>query len=314
MQSPRYFSDPMAEEGDLFLGSLMADSAISDLDISRQSYSPEVKENTSKTERSAMKALHSPLRHSANQAKPRNTQVSKGWEDDAVDLDSSELPSEHAEFHHDLAERIDYLTRTIQTNAQFCIEASGKIIALAQENRSIYSAAGETLSTYVLQPCLKLGGALKSHPAVNDGLQALKDFEPQLRQAIANYANGVDMARIGRPSAEDEAEVRRLKDRLVEQDALLQDSSQHMQRLMRERDLLRRKLTEESTEAREAMTDRVVEAHHACQKSKVVENERVFTADQLRELRLLVDQLAIHQVKESSPHALRIHIHLVGHN
>ncbi|KAH7040812.1 uncharacterized protein B0I36DRAFT_311539 [Microdochium trichocladiopsis] len=171
-----------------------------------------------------------------------------GDEDDdgagIVDIDSARLPRNPDESQQDLAERINQLTRTINANAQLCLETSRKMVALAQENKHLAYEAGAQLDTYVLQPALKLGQALRTYcPGVDEGVQALWEYEAQIRKRVINGLNGRDaLFQTGAVGGRQGKEVDRLKNRLIEQDALLRDSSQHIRKLMNERDRLRRKL------------------------------------------------------------------------
>lgn len=293
MESPGYLREYASgsEEDNLFFGNLMADSAISDLDLSMQDAGHGMTDPWSTSASTAFEAPDPPFGHHNRYTTDPLAESSSDWEADMIDIDSSSLPARPNEIHQDIAERIDYLTRSIQKNAQYCIEASGKMLALAKENQHLYHAAGFTLSTYVVRPCLKLGNTLSAHPAVNEGLQALRDSETHLRRVLVNCTG-----RAGTISGNNMTEIRRLKDRLVEQDALLQDSNQHMQRLMRERDSLKKQVAKQTLVQRVEGTKGEEYTKDESNKFEKEKQEQVITPDQIRELRVLVDQLALHQV------------------
>jgi len=192
--------------------------------------------------RSQPKAVHQPEAFAPSQS-------DDGFENEdgdvagMVDIDAARLPQNPDESQQDLAERINQLTRTINANAQLCLETSRKMVALAQENKHLAYEAGAQLDTYVLQPALKLGQALRTYcPGVDEGVQALWEYEAQIRKRVINGLNGRDALFQTVGAGRKGKEVDRLKDRLIEQDALLRDSSQHIRKLMSERDRLRRKL------------------------------------------------------------------------
>ncbi|MBH1945697.1 hypothetical protein I5L01_15920, partial [Erythrobacter sp. YJ-T3-07] len=90
------------------------------------------------------------------------------------------------ESQQDIAERIAHLTRTINANAAFCREVSGKMIEFARKNKHLLDASRTTLDTYIVQPALKLPGIIKQYyPGFQDnlldGLEVLKEYEAQLR-------------------------------------------------------------------------------------------------------------------------------------
>ncbi|KAJ1337960.1 hypothetical protein MN608_00818 [Microdochium nivale] len=232
-----------------------------------------------------------------------------------VDIDTARLPQHPDESQQDLAERINQLTRTINANAQLCLETSRKMVALAQENKHLAYEAGAQLDTYVLQPALKLGQALRTYcPGVDEGVQALWEYEAQIRKRVVNGLNGRDSFFQPAGGARQGKEVGRLKDRLIEQDALLRDSSQHIRKLMNERDRLRRKLESgystqddgagegrrESPSYRE-LDDVVKQAQDGPRPSTTrTQHHRAAShaedaqlAEQLGELRVLVDRLPV---------------------
>lgn len=230
------------------------------------------------------------------------------FEDDAVPIDPRRLPLHPDESQQDLAERINALTQAIQSNTQFCLELSGQMLTLANQNKHLLPAFSSSVSSavasYVIKPALKLPGALKTY------YPALQDYEDKLRRAIANCANGREMALA--QGAGGEGDVTRLKDRLVEQDALLRDSSSHMQRLMRERDALRLQLSGPPTNADAPETDDGSESggpksHGSRDRlgrtgSRGDGQDSAVLADKLRELRILVDQLALDTASNHDRH------------
>ncbi|KAH6647626.1 hypothetical protein BKA67DRAFT_539477 [Truncatella angustata] len=255
------------------------------------------------------------------------------WESDADLVDPRQVPRQPNESQQDLAERIANLTRTINANAAFCVEVSSKMIELARENKHLLDASRSTLETYILQPALKIPGILKQYyPGIQDGLQdgldTLREYEVQLRRTVQNVANGRDMVRaqgvngVAVEGASRRGEMTRLKDRLVEQDALLRDSSQHVQRLIRERETLKKQLhkrTRSGSGHEAAMmglgmadTDKVpflrldVDEEHSDdgrEDQPNSEKDMVALADHLREMRVLMDRLAIHE--QTSNHERR---------
>lgn len=278
------------DNGDMFLNDLMGGSEISDLELSSQllhrgrsyptppssrpssgkpTYQP-LQPSRSYKPRQPHAPVSPPRAHTAyerNAAPPANQHArmhirkqdsftsEASWESDADFVDRRHVPREHRETQHDLAERINKLTKTINENAAFCLEVSGKMVELARENKHLLDGTKSTLETYVLQPALRIPGLLRTYyPGVQenlqDGLEILRDYEAQLRRTVRNYANGQDMARAqgvagiggGPGGGSGRREVTRLKDRLVEQDALLRQSSQYVQTLMRERDALKKQL------------------------------------------------------------------------
>ncbi|KAK8116050.1 hypothetical protein PG984_012552 [Apiospora sp. TS-2023a] len=224
------------------------------------------------------------------------------FEDDAVPIDARRLPLHPDESQQDLAERINALTQAIQSNTQFCLELSGQMLTLANQNKHLLPAfslsVSSAVASYVIKPAMRLPGALKTY------YPALQDYEDKLRRKIANCANAREMA-LAQGVGGSESDVKRLKDRLVEQDALLQDSSSYMQRLIRERDALRLKLsgpTLTNTDAPEIDDDgsessgqRFYDSHYRLDRTNSREDRQdsAVLADKLRELRILVDQLAL---------------------
>ena len=150
--------------------------------------------------------------------------------------------------------------------AKFGVATSGRLVTLARENQHLAVEAGQQLDAYVLRPCLRASTDLARIycPEVTRTPPA----EEKLRRAIAGgrgpgpgrgprTAGARGATRSGRGGAasqgdgaaewtserERDREILRLKDRVVEQDALLRDWHQHVRRLLRERDALRRRLT-----------------------------------------------------------------------
>ncbi|KAK8069741.1 hypothetical protein PG994_006357 [Apiospora phragmitis] len=222
------------------------------------------------------------------------------FEDDAVPIDSRRLPLHPDESQQDLAERINALTQAIQSNTQFCLDLSGQMLTLASQDTHLLPALSSRVSSavtsYVVEPARRLPGALMTY------YPALRDYEGKLRQALANCANGREMALA--QGVGTDSDVKRLKDRLVEQDVLLRDSSSHMQRLIRERDTLRQQLGNPQVNSGASETDsgtlldgqKHSNHHGRLERTTSLEGRRddsAVLADQLRELRILVDQLAL---------------------
>lgn len=222
------------------------------------------------------------------------------FEDDAVPIDPRRLPLHPDESQQDLAERINALTQAIQSNTQFCLDLSVQMLTLANQNKHLLPAFSSRVSSavasYVIEPALRLPGALKTY------YPALRDYEDKMRRTIANCANGREMALA--QGVESESDVKRLKDRLVEQDALLRDSSSHMQRLIRERDALRQQLSggpaantdaPGSDDGTESSGQKFYDSHDGLERTASRDNRQdsAVLADKLRELRVLVDQLAL---------------------
>ncbi|KAK8085018.1 hypothetical protein PG997_006289 [Apiospora hydei] len=221
------------------------------------------------------------------------------FEDDAVPIDPRRLPLHPDESQQDLAERINALTQAIQSNTQFCLDLSGQMLTLANHNRHLLpvlsSRVSSVVASYVVEPALKLPGALMTY------YPALRDYEGKVRRTLANCANARDMALA--QGVGTDSDVKRLKDRLVEQDSLLRDSSSHMQRLVRERDALRQQLSSPlvSSGASENDSGTLVDGQKHNNNdgrsgrttSRDHRDDAAMLADQLRELRIILDQLAL---------------------
>ncbi|ORY61309.1 uncharacterized protein BCR38DRAFT_487066 [Pseudomassariella vexata] len=318
-----FFSDEALSQDSeaLFPGLLLAESQISDLDISSNNIGLEepppaspaspkpIRRRTIPRFNPRKRYSEVPLHPSSDQHQSRHQNES--WDADAIAIDAAEVPRWPDESQQDLAERINNLRRMIHNNAQFCLEVSGKMITLAKENKHLIATAESTLSAYVLQPCLKLGSSLQTYyPGVNDGLQALREYETNLRRSVVNRAKGQEMARIGMVDKGKMGEVNRLKDRLVEQDALLHDSNSHVQRLIRERELLKKQLAAGLQGLRDGASSvdsgsgnrysprypYSVGLDDDGDEATAGGVSATALADQLRELRVLVDQLTLHEV------------------
>ncbi|RYP12221.1 hypothetical protein DL767_011426 [Monosporascus sp. MG133] len=179
------------------------------------------------------------------------------WEDD-VAPDSSYAPPIGTD-HHQQQQFEPGTAESIAQVARLCVAASGRLLAVARENQHLAAEAGVALNSWVLRPCLRLGADL-ARTYCPEGVRALRDAEMQVRRAVSgggrhpagrgssssNKGGGASgSGTSGGPVAAGgnaEREVLRLKDRLVEQDALLRDWNQHIRRLMRERDRLRKRL------------------------------------------------------------------------
>jgi hypothetical protein len=306
MDSPFPDSPIEDEEADNFFPNyLMADSQISSLDIAslepaqpnERTHVPARSTPVTRTNRTSNSYSSSPFtRGDAYSETPRY----RPWEEDAVTVESRHLPARPDESQQDLAERLNHITHT--------------------------------LDSYVVRPCRRVPGILKTYyPGVRDGLQdgleALVAREGQLRRAVANHVNGREMARLqeaGGGGGVGGEEVSRLKNRLVEQDALLWDSNQHVKRLMRERDALKRQLettatvtpTTTATRRHDPVTEGDLlgldinekgssqpgetppDARDADDDNQSTTSEKEVTVpvDQLRELRVLIDQISIREV------------------
>jgi hypothetical protein len=197
-------------------------------------------------------------RHIQNHIREESPASVNSWESDADFVDRREVPRHHRESQQDLAERINNLTRTINANTAFCIEVSGKMVKLARENKHLLDGTISTLDTYVLKPSI---GMLKTYypnlqDGLQDGLEVLREYEAQLRRTVQNCTNGRDMARAQGVSSTGmmasggggggKREMNRLKDRLVEQDALLKDTNQYLLELMQQRDEFKKQLDRQS--------------------------------------------------------------------
>ncbi|KAI5922828.1 hypothetical protein F4810DRAFT_711139 [Camillea tinctor] len=298
--------------------------------------------------------------------------ISSWEEDDGGDNDHG-FKRYHYDQHDELAERIAHLTRTINAHAVTCLEVSSRAIDLARENAHLATQAGGALDAYVLRPCLRLVGAssasaiqmlMRTYSGASDSAGELENgghnrgaIEGRiqaLQRALANCKNGRDMAMIGQTGAAvgmsikgsfgsgKEKEVNRLKDRLVEQDAVLRESSRHIRRLIQERDRLRKQLelrqharaggnANQPPKSRKASADfeqttvrgstpaalakmraREMTASQSADpyieegglqndedEEEAKNRERQLTA-QLEELRVLMDQMALHEVDISN--------------
>jgi hypothetical protein len=344
------------EDGGLFLNDLMAESQISNLELSSQilgrgrsypAFTPPSSRPSSGRSHKPTPPRPSTVRrtvppHARHReeasANEKNTTVHSlhgsstsvdSWESDADIVERRHVPRHANESQQDLAERISHLSRTINANAAFCLELSSKMIEVARENKHLLDGTKSTLDAYVLQPALKLPGILKTYyPGIqdgfHDGLEVLREYEAQLRRTVQNCANGRDMARaqgvhgVGGASdgGERKREMNRLKDRLVEQDALLRDSSQHVQRLIREREALKKQLEQrkeidrgseqESDLLKIDATDDADAGYpqlhsgedqiHSIGEEPNSEKDMAALADHLSEMRVLMDRLALHEV------------------
>ncbi|CAJ2505276.1 Uu.00g126700.m01.CDS01 [Anthostomella pinea] len=164
--------------------------------------------------------------------------LSSSWSSTTTTLASA--PRHPNENQQDLAVRINALSAAISTGTGTCLEVSARMLALARDNRHHAYAAGNTLDAYVLRPALAaLGGGITT---------ALRTYCPGVLGVVGvgggdggKEGGGGGVLRV-RVSGEGTAERQRLKDRLVEQDALLSDSNQHLRRLISERNALRKQL------------------------------------------------------------------------
>ncbi|KAK6854332.1 hypothetical protein PG995_009425 [Apiospora arundinis] len=221
------------------------------------------------------------------------------FEDDAVPIDPKRVPLHPDESQQDLAERINALTQAIQSNTKFCCALSAQMVTMANQNKHLLPAFSSKVSSavtdYVIEPALKLPGTLKTlYPA-------LQDYEDKVRRRLANSANGRDM--VLAQGVGKESDVKRLKDRLVEQDAVLSDHNSYIQRLIKERDALRQQLKNipmspnaSETESGTASSEQGRYKNHGRSEQTTdrgVLRDSVVLADQLREIRILVDQLAL---------------------
>ncbi|RYP20290.1 hypothetical protein DL765_002853 [Monosporascus sp. GIB2] len=183
------------------------------------------------------------------------------WEED-VAPDSSYAPPIGTHHHQQQQQQLDPgAAESIAQVARLCVAASGRLLAVARENQHLAVEAGVVLDSWVLRPCLRLGADL-ARAYCPEGVRALRDAEMQVRRAVSgggrhpagrgsrsgSSSKGGGAGGSGTSSGSavaggsTEREVLRLKDRLVEQDALLRDWNQHIRRLMRERDRLRKRL------------------------------------------------------------------------
>ncbi|RYP52276.1 hypothetical protein DL768_002488 [Monosporascus sp. mg162] len=184
------------------------------------------------------------------------------WEED-VAPDSSYAPPIGAHHQQQQQQFEPGTAESIAQVARLCVAASGRLLAVARENQHLAAEAGVALNSWVLRPCLRLGADL-ARAYCPEGVRALRDAEMQVRRAVSgggrhpagrgSSSSGSSSSKGGGVSGSGtssgpaagggntEREVLRLKDRLVEQDALLRDWNQHIRRLMRERDRLRKRL------------------------------------------------------------------------
>ncbi|EMR67858.1 hypothetical protein UCREL1_5139 [Eutypa lata UCREL1] len=143
--------------------------------------------------------------------------------------------------------------------ARLCVAASGRLVTVARDNRHLAVEAGTRLDAYVLRPCLRAGAGF-ARTYCPEGLRALREAEAQVRRVVAGGVGGAGHRRGNSSSSGggggsgeargllSEKELLRLKDRLVEQDVLLRDWHLYSRRLMRERDILRKRLSSEGGE------------------------------------------------------------------
>jgi hypothetical protein len=336
------------EDGALFPNFLMADSQISDLDLSSpelesqrpplpSTFAPSNPRHESASARAGRESRYgrelatrtTPSRHKSRNHAPANI-VSRGskesWDSDIDVIDERQIPRQPDESQQDLAERINNLTRAINENATFCLEISGRMVELARENKHLLDVSKSTLETYVLQPALRMPGILKTYypgicEGLHGGLQVLKEYESQLRRTVQNCANGRDLVRaqgVAGGEGSRRGEMTRLKDRLVEQDVLLRDSSQHVQRLIREREALKKQLDARRRDAPQLhevdlMGLGISGATADSQQNGGLadgdeydgrlssESDFAVLADHLREMRVLMDRLALHEVSHYNP-------------
>ncbi|RYO77561.1 hypothetical protein DL766_005032 [Monosporascus sp. MC13-8B] len=184
------------------------------------------------------------------------------WEED-VAPDSSYAPPIGTHHHQQQQQQLDPgAAESIAQVARLCVAASARLFAVARENQHLAVEAGVVLDSWVLRPCLRLGADL-ARAYCPEGVRALRDAEMQVRRVVSgggrhpagrgsrsgsssSKSGAANGSGTGSSSAvaggNTEREVLRLKDRLVEQDALLRDWNQHIRRLMRERDRLRKRL------------------------------------------------------------------------
>lgn len=337
------------EDGALFPNFLMADSQISDLDLSspelasqsprrpssyafnnpRHGPAPTRTRPESSYNRESPIRQHAPSRNVRGNPGPAGVLPRGGtretWDSDVDVIDERQVPRHPNESQQDLAERINSLTRAINENATFCLEISGRMIELARENKHLLDVSKSTLETYVLQPALRMPGILKTYyPGICEGLQGglhiLREYESQLRRAVQNCANGRDLVRaqgVAGGEGSRRGEMTRLKDRLVEQDALLRDSSQHVQRLIREREALKKQLDSRSWDAQHEVDLPLLEidgdpadplqngdlgGENEDESRLSGDTDFAVLADHLREMRVLMDRLALHEVSLYSCH------------
>ncbi|ETS78207.1 hypothetical protein PFICI_10269 [Pestalotiopsis fici W106-1] len=270
-----YMDSPRDEDygADLYLDNFMSSSQISNLDLSSRPpsrgrtlptppssrpssgklYQPAPRYVAPPASESRWQHTHDLNRNTREHIRQDSPDSIDSWESDADFVDRRQVPRHTHQSQQDLAERINNLTRTINANAAFCVEVSGKMVKLARENKHLLDGTISTLDTYVLKPGI---GMLKTYypnlqDGLHDGFEVLKEYEAQLRRTVQNCTNGRDMARaqgvsgtgmMASGGSSGKREMNRLKDRLVEQDALLRDSNQYMLRLMQQRDEFKKQL------------------------------------------------------------------------
>lgn len=265
--------------------------------------------------------------HRETQAQDRYASVAlpnppEAWEDDAVAVDQTKIPNHPDEWQQDVAERINALTRQIQNHTQFCVDISKQALALANENKHLIpkatSSVSDTLATYVVKPALELPEKLRTYyPALGESIIALREYEENIKRMLVCSANARDMVLAqGAVVKGTGSDIKRLKDRLIEQDSMLRDSSSYLTRLIKERDALKRKLGEgQGSPTTALVSDTPLLAGLAEHTGETPNTEGVSPgtgprrrdteeirrdpnalADQLRELRLVVEELALQQV------------------
>jgi hypothetical protein len=266
-------------------------------------------------------AISRPYR--ALQAKDRHALAAlpkppKAWEDDAVAVDKNKVPRHPDEWQQDVAVRINALTRQIQGQAQFCVDISKQALTLANENKHLIPRAAQsisdTLATYVVTPALDLPRKLQTYyPGLGEGIVALKEYEENIKRMLACSANARDMVLAqGAVAKGSGSDINKLKDRLVEQDSMLRDSSSHLTRLIKERDALKRKLEEGQGSPTPALVSDTPLLAGLCERpgstpktegvspdtgprrrgTEETRKDPNALADQLRELRLVVEELS----------------------
>ncbi|RYP64188.1 hypothetical protein DL771_008879 [Monosporascus sp. 5C6A] len=346
----------------VFTGLFLADDEISDLDLSpknpprtpvrntqhpkRRSHS--AKRRTNHRESSTIATPHPNFTDVSLQSSDGKRSVDDGgifdmasWEED-VAPDSSYAPpigthqQQQQQFEPGTAESIAQVAR-------LCVAASGRLLAVARENQHLAAEAGVALNSWVLRPCLRLGADL-ARAYCPEGVRALRDAEMQVRRAVSgggrhpagrgSSSKGGGASGSGTSSGpvvaggNTEREVVRLKDRLVEQDALLRDWNQHIRRLMRERDRLRIRLLASQGRGQGQGQDPANgewqlqlqktggttgpgNYHSESEKEGRTENGESVNrhantqqlTEQLRQLQVLLDQLTIHE-RETTPKVL----------
>ncbi|KAK7743702.1 hypothetical protein SLS62_010480 [Diatrype stigma] len=223
---------------------------------------------------------------------------------------------QHRSYYQQQQQQQQHLSTAMTTEerlaqiGRLCVAVSGRLVTVARENRHLAVEAGARLDAYVLRPCLRAGAGL-ARTYCPEGMRALRDAEAQVRRAVmggdggggARRSRGVrkvggsggELLALGLPGLglglrNDKGELLRLKDRLVEQDALLRDWHAYTRRLMRERDGLRRRLSGVTTANGGGGGGG---GDHTTTTTTTTHQQRQL-AEQLRELQMLVDQLALH--------------------